>query len=195
MSIPRDIIVIGAAEGGRVPLTKLTNTLPASLPAAVLVALHTHPQSLSVLGELMDSHGAMPVSYGREGQEIARGHIYLTPPDSQLIVRATGVLGLEAHATSHEARPAVDRLFCSAAEVFGHRVIGVILSGCDGDGTDGMKMIEKADGIGIVQDPDDAAVSEMPSHALEHNRPHYVAPIEGITTLLVTLTAQQRSAT
>lgn len=190
--IPRDVIVIGAAEGGMAPLIKLTNALPAGLPAAVLVALHTHPQSLGLLSELMESHGALSVSYGRDGEEITPDHIYLTPPGFQLTVRAPGVLGLEARATSHEARPAINSLFRSAADVFGHRVIGVILSGCDGDGTEGMQAIEEADGIGVVQDPDEAAVAEMPNHALEHNRPHYVALLDDIATLLVTLVGAQK---
>jgi chemotaxis response regulator CheB len=63
-------------------------------------------------------------------------------------------------------------------------VIGVVLSGCDGDGTAGLKAIEEADGIGVVQDPDEAAIAEMPEHALLHNSPHYVARIEGMAALL-----------
>lgn len=196
MSIPRDVIVIGAAEGGLAPLKKLTSHLPASLPAAVLVALQAHSDRLNVLAEIRDVHGngALPVSHARDGQEIARGHIYLTPPDSELLVRAPGILGLQPRATSREDRVAIDRLFGSAADVFGYRVIGVILSGCDGDGTDGLKAIEKADGIGIVQAPEEADVPEMRNHALEHDRPHYIAPLDGLATLLKTLVGDGPSA-
>jgi len=192
MSIPRDVIVIGAAEGGLAPLLVLLKALPAEFPAAVLVTLCRHPRAL--LGEIMESQADMPISYASDGEEVEIGHIYLSPPEFHLVVRAPGVLGLEARSIGDEPRPAIDGLFRSAAQVYGHRVIGIILSGCDGGGTEGLEAIEDADGIGTVQAPEEAAVPEMPNHALAHDRPHYVASIEGIATLLTTLVGERRVA-
>jgi two-component system chemotaxis response regulator CheB len=191
MSICRDVIVIGAAEGGLLALSRLTSSLPAGLPATILVVLHTHRQSLGLLAKLMESYSALPVAYARDGEEVKLAGVYLTPAGFQLVVRTPGALGLEPRSMTHDARPAIDRLFQSAAEVYGPRVIGVVLSGCDGDGTQGMKAIEAAGGIGVVQDPRDAAVPEMPVSALQHNSPHHVASIDEMAKLLVTLTSEK----
>lgn len=194
MSIPRDVIVIGAAEGGLEPLAELVQALPADFPAAVLVMLRSDSHALALLGEVVARRAALPIAYAREGGDIRPGEILLAVLGTQLVVRAPGVVGPE-ESFNRESRPSIDAFFRSAADIYGHRVIGVILSGCDGDGTAGVKAIEEADGIGIVQDPEDAAVPEMPNHVLEHDSPHYIAPISGIATLLTTLVGVGRNET
>lgn len=182
----RDVIVIGAAEEGLALLSKLTNSLPAGFPAAVLVVLRTQPRSLAVLEKIMSSYAALPVALARQAQELRPGRIYLAPPGSDLVIRAPASIGVEPRPRDSERR-VVDRLFASSAAVFGSRVIGVLLSGCDGDGIEGLSAIEKADGIAVVQDPGDADVSGMTRHALADHRAHYVAPINGMGSLLTTL--------
>ncbi|RZI60282.1 MAG: chemotaxis protein CheB [Pseudomonas sp.] len=195
MSIPRDIIVIGAAEGSLPFLQRLLTDLPASLPAAVLVVLHAPLDALQ-LDLMLGDTGALPLVYARECQAIRHGQVYLAAPDTELVIRPSGVLGIDPIPLGRERRSAIDRLFLSAADVLGFRVIAVLLSRYDGAGTQGLHAVERADGIGIVQEPAEAPVPEMPEHAIKNDKPHYVAPIDGIVMLLNLLTRDdKRSST
>ena len=113
-------------------------------------------------------------------------------PSLRCHVRASGVFGVERRAAGDGSPRTIDRLLGSVAEIYGPRAIGVILSGCDGDGVDGMDAIEQADGIGIVQDPDEAPEPALPSHVISEDRPHYIATLDGIAVLLDTLVDRRR---
>ncbi len=82
-----------------------------------------------------------------------------------------GLQALQKHTReSPVQRHAIDSLFESAAAVFGDRTIGIVLSGLDGDGTAGLTAIEEVDGVGIVQDPEEASEPELPVNALRHDQ-------------------------
>jgi chemotaxis response regulator CheB len=136
------------------------------------------------------------VSYGTQHEEVLPGHVYVAPPDRHLIVSRSGWLGLDAGAKVRHSRPAADRLFKSAAEFYCSRVVGVVLTGGDGDGTDGLRAITEAGGLAIVQDPADAAAPEMPMNALKGSHPDYCLTLNEIGPMLVKLrvqTAHKRS--
>lgn len=151
MSVPRDVIVIGASLGGFEALCRLTRDLPAEFPAAICVVLHTSPNSPRLLAEILGRCTPLAVSYARQGVRIRPGHIYIAPPDRHLVVTSIGLLGLDAGPKVHYSRLAADRLFESAAEAYGPRMIGVVLTGGGRDGTAGMRAITSAGGIAIVQ--------------------------------------------
>ena len=187
MANSRDLIVIGAAGGGLEALVQLAGALPAALPAALLIVLRGGPQRVADPVEaLCRANPALPASVARNGEAIQAGRLYLAPPDRHLVV-ASGGLTLDAGQPVLGYRPAIDLLFKSAAAVYGPRVIGVLLSGDDHDGTEGLDAIEEADGIGVVQDPDEAQVPDLPATALTQDRPHYVARLADMATLLTTL--------
>lgn len=112
-------------------------------------------------------------------------------PDSETVARPSGSLCIDPIPIGQMQHRAIDRLLQSAAHVWGCRVVAVILSGCSGAGTEGLRAVEHAAGVAIVQEPDEAVVSEMPRHALTYDNPHHVAPIDGIVELLRWLTQQQ----
>ncbi len=187
MTTPRDIIVIGASLGGLEGLCKLTSGLPANLSAALLVVLHTGPSSPRLLAEIVGRFSPLPVSYARQGEAVLPGHVYFAPPDLHLTVVAPGVLVLREGEKVHFCRPAADVLFHSAAFVFGPRVIGVVMTGGDGDGAEGLRMIKAAGGLGVVQHPATATNPEMPSNALLADHPDYVVPLDEMAALLTKL--------
>jgi two-component system, chemotaxis family, protein-glutamate methylesterase/glutaminase len=185
--ISRNIIVIGASLGGLEALCKLTGDLPARFPAAVIMVLHTNAQSPGLLAEIIGRYTTLPVSYGCQGDEVQPGHIYIAPPDYHLTVIAPGYLSLDAGPKVRHVRPAADQLFVSAAKVYGPRVIGVVLTGGDSDGTDGMRAIKAAGGIGVVQQPTEAYDSSMPRNALHGGKPDYCLPLSEIGPILANL--------
>jgi two-component system chemotaxis response regulator CheB len=181
------IVVIGASRGGLEAISTIARSLSPDLPIGVAAVLHTSADSPRILDEIIGSSAAMPVSYAKQDASILAGHIYIAPPDSHLIVRAPGTFGLEAGPKIRHLRPAADRLFESAAQIYQERVIGVVLTGDDGDGTVGLRAIHAVGGIGIIQDPNEAFDPSMPRSALQGDDPAFCVPLEDMGTLLTTL--------
>lgn len=179
------IIVIGASAGGVDALRFLAAHLPANLRAPVLVVLHIGAYR-SELPALLNAVGPLPAVHAEDGMAILPGHIYVAPPDRHMIV-ADGHLKLSRGPKENRARPAIDPLFKSAAEIFGSMAVGVILTGNLNDGTLGLYEIKRRGGIAIVQDPDDAAYPEMPTRAADHVDMDYCVPLADMPTLLVDL--------
>lgn len=188
MSHPaRDIIVIGGSLGGLEALRTIVRELPADFGAALLVVLHTTETGPKVLPAILAMDCRLPSSYPIEGQAIAAGQIYLASPGSHLEIVAPGFIHLSHGPKVKHTRPAADRLFISAAAVYGPRVIGVVLSGGDGDGTEGARAIEQVGGLVIVQAPHTAKDPSMPTNVLLHDHPDYCLPAAEMATLLIAL--------
>jgi two-component system chemotaxis response regulator CheB len=190
MTIVRDVVVIGASAGGLEALKTLAAALPRAFPAAVLIVLHTAADSPRLLAKILARCTSLAVSYARDGDPVRPGHIYLAPPNCHLTVVAPGCLSLDGGPKVRHVRPAADRLFDSAAALYGPRVIGIVLTGGDGDGTEGMRAIMDVGGFGVVQDPKDACDPHMPMSALDGAGPHYCVPIDQMGRLLVRLVMQ-----
>ena len=87
----------------------------------------------------------------------------------------------------HHTRPAIDPLFRSAAQVYGQRVVGVLLSGMRDDGVNGLQDIKKHGGLVIVQDPAEAGFPDMPQNALSKIEIDHCAPVAQIRDLVTTV--------
>ena len=182
----RDIVVIGASAGGVDALLELVSGLPADLPSAVFVVLHTAAGFASSLPELLTCRGQLPASHAIHGEAIAPGRIYVAPPDTQLMVRQ-GYVEVVRGPKENGHRPSVDALFRTASTAYGPRVIGVVLTGYLDCGTAGMLSVKARGGIAVVQDPLDAAVPEMPSSVIKHVAIDHVTSLREIPRLLTTL--------
>jgi two-component system, chemotaxis family, protein-glutamate methylesterase/glutaminase len=181
--VQRDLIVVGASAGGVEALQRLVADLPPELPASVLVVLHLMTSGTSVLDNILERSGPLPVTQGRDGERLERGHVYVAPPDLHMLLRGSAV-HLSAGPRENGHRPAIDPLFRSAARAFGRRTIGVVLSGTLDDGTDGLRLIKERGGATVVQDPRDAAYADMPRNAIEHVEPDRIVPLDGMANAL-----------
>jgi two-component system chemotaxis response regulator CheB len=183
----RDIIVIGASSGGIEALRVLVGDLPRDFAASIFVVVHTGPGAPGVLHHILNRAGTVKAIDPTDGQEIKPGRIYVAPPDHHLILEP-GKICLSRGPKENRFSPAVDPLFRSAAQVYGPRVIGVILSGGLDDGTAGLWALKKLGGTAIVQDPGDALFPSMPVNALRYVSVDYSVPIRDLGALLVRLT-------
>jgi two-component system chemotaxis response regulator CheB len=181
-----DIVVIGASAGGVEVLQVLVSGLPSDFPAAVFIVLHTGVRGHTRFPELLTRAGPLIAAHANQGELIAHRRIYVAPPDAHLMV-AHGQMQLGDGPKEHYTRPAVDPLFRSAAEAYGPRVVGVILSGNLTDGTAGLMAIKQGGGLTVVQDPGEAAYPGMPRSALQHVAIDYCLPLLLIAPLLVHL--------
>ncbi|WP_434603956.1 chemotaxis protein CheB [Pseudomonas sp. R1-7] len=181
----RDIVVIGGSEGSIEPLKEILAGLPPKFPAAILIVLHTHSSSLKMMAAILQRSSSMPIAYGANGDAILPSRIYLAPPDKHLEVSAPGLVFLSDGPKVNFCRPAVDRLFQTAAEVFGPRVISVILSGNGADGADGAIAVGAVGGLNLVQDPSDADVASMPVEAIVKDHPDVLVKAKALATVLI----------
>jgi two-component system chemotaxis response regulator CheB len=164
-ALERDLIVIGASAGGVDALQELVKGLPPELPAAVLVVLHVPPSGTSVLPQILARRGRLPAGFATDGEELARGRIYVAPANHHMLVD-DGHIHLSKGPPESGHRPAIDPLFRSAARAAGPRCIGVVMSGLLDDGASGLHMIRDYGGVTVVQDPGDASYPSMPNAAL-----------------------------
>jgi len=179
----RDVIVVGASAGGVQALISMVGGLPADLPAAVLVVLHIPPTGAGALPAILERAASLPVQTAIDGEDLRPGRVYVAPPDHHLLV-APGRVLLSRGPREGGHRPAVDPLFRSAADVYGPRVIGVVLSGALDDGTSGLAAIVERGGVAVVQDPADALHASMPLSAIENINVHHVVPATQLGALL-----------
>lgn len=174
------IIAIGASAGALEAVRQITEALPRDCAAAIAIVFHIGPYP-SHLPEILSWHGNLPVVFGEDGAVLEPGRIYVAPPDQHMLVESPGRIRIVSSLPVHHTRPAVDPLFASAAETFGSRVVGVVLSGRGKDGATGLRLrlIRNHGGLALVQDPVEAPVPQMPAAAFAEDDPE-VLPIDQI---------------
>lgn len=182
--------MIGASAGGVEALQSLLRGLPADLPAAVLVVLHMPSSARSALAQILGRASSVPVRHAADGDALEPGVVHVAVPDRHLMVLGDEIV-LSRGPRENGHRPAVDVLFRSAARARGPRVIAVVLSGALDDGTAGMIAVRTRGGVGIAQDPDEAAYASMPSHAIEVGGADHTAPVDKMGPLLAGLAAEE----
>lgn len=183
----RDIIVIAASRGGLEAMCKLASTLPPDLDATICLVLHVHKDSPGTLDTIIGRFTEIPVSYGAEGETLQRRHLYIAPADRHMTIEPPGIIRLSETPKVNHVRPAADPLFRSVAKLYGRRAIGVVLTGGDHDGSDGLRLISGAGGIGVIQDPETAEAPSMPLSALNRDHPHYCLPLSQMGAVLAQL--------
>ena len=187
--MPKDIIVVGASAGGIEALRVLTGALPADLSASLFIVVHTAPDAPGMLADIFNRSGKLPATYATDGELIQKGRIYVAPPDFHLLIEPNRVR-VTRGPKENRFRPAIDPLFRSAAQTYGPRAVGVILTGYMDDGTAGLWTVKQLGGTAIAQDPEDALVPSMPLSAMTHVKVDYCVPLEEIPPLLVRLTTE-----
>ncbi len=159
------VVGIGASAGGIDALIRLLRHLEPDIRAALLVVVHVPATGRSLLAPILDRQTDLEVKVAEDGEALARGRVYVAPPDRHLIVD-DGRVRLERGPKENAVRPAVDPMLRSLARWYGPDAVAVVLSGALGDGSSGAVAVKLAGGTVIVQDPDDATVPSMPESAL-----------------------------
>lgn len=181
-----DIIVIGTSWGGLKAIEILLSGLPTDFPLAIAIAQHRHRNAGDLLRELLQRYSLLPVVEVEDKQAIAPGHVYLAPADYHLLVEP-GNFALSTEAPVHYSRPSIDVLFGSTADAYTHRAIGVILTGANHDGAQGLAAVKRRGGLAIVQEPTEAESSTMPTAAIAATQVDYILPLTKITSCLIKL--------
>jgi two-component system chemotaxis response regulator CheB len=187
------VVVVGASWGGLEALTSLVRGLPADFSVPVVAVQHRGRDSQALLASLLQDRTKLRVSEPDDKEPLLAGHLYVAPADYHLLVD-DGHLTLEMDAPVRYSRPSIDVTFSSAADTFGPRAIGVVLTGANADGSRGLRCIVDAGGTGIVQEPESAEMPVMPRAARLAVPEATVLPVEKIALYLVTLVSGAAAA-
>jgi two-component system chemotaxis response regulator CheB len=183
------VVAVGASAGGVEALSAMAAELPADLPLAILVVLHMPVGASSVLARILDRAGPLAAVTASNGDVLQPRTLYTCSPDRHLLVDDHRTL-LTGGPTENGHRPAINALFRSVAITFGHRAIGVVLSGVLDDGVLGLKAIQSRGGTTIAQSPGDALFPALPSAAVLSGAADHETPAPGIGVLLKQLSGQ-----
>jgi len=178
-----EIVVIGLSLGGRHALEVVLPALPKDFPLPVALVQHRGSGSDATLVAHLQKHSALPVAEPEDKEVIRRGQLYLAPADYHLLVEG-GHFALSTEAPVWYARPSIDVLFESAAAAYGEAVIGVLLTGANQDGVQGLAAIKRSGGLAVVQDPKTAQVPEMAKAAIAAAAVDKILPLEEIGPFL-----------
>jgi two-component system chemotaxis response regulator CheB len=183
---PRDVVVIGGSAGAVEGLFQILGQLPPDPEVAMAVTLHRQPNLASSMGHLFGRRSLVTVVEPTGDEPFVPGVIYLAPPDRHMTVHGRRIR-VDRGPKQHHTRPAIDPLFRSAAETYGRRVIGVLLSGNLSDGVGGLIEIKQRGGISLVQDPQQAPFPSMPTNALIYDNVDLIFQIQSLWPLLAQL--------
>jgi len=179
-----EAIVVGGSWGGIDAVIKILSALPPDFKPAMIIALHRPRNVKSSLESILEKYTKIPLSEPCDKEEIKFNHIYLAPANYHLLVEKQRTFSLDLAAPVNYFRPSIDVLFESAAEAYGKLLAGILLSGANKDGGEGMQTIAENGGFTIVQDPSSAASGIMPEAALRLIKPDFLGNIHSIIELI-----------
>jgi two-component system, chemotaxis family, protein-glutamate methylesterase/glutaminase len=182
-----EAIVIGGSAGALEALSVLLPALSAGCPFAVAIVVHLPPSRPSRLAEVLAGKTALPVKEVEDKEPVLAGTIYVGPPGYHLLIERGRTFALSADDLIHYSRPAIDVLFESAADAYGDRLAGIILTGANADGARGLLAVKRQGGFALVQAPAGAPAPSMPEAAIALAHPDRVLPIEEIAAWLAGL--------
>jgi len=184
---PYEAVVIGVSAGGLDALRSILPRLPEKFPVPVIVVQHRKAGGDDFFAEYLDQRCAMRVKEAEEKEEATPGTIYLAPADYHLLLEDDRSFSLTLESRVRFSRPSIDVLFESAADVYGRRLIGIVLTGASDDGSRGLAAIKKRGGLALVQDPATAEVETMPKAAIKAAPIDFVLPLSAIGPFLANL--------
>lgn len=180
-----EAIVIGTSSGGMNALKFLFSALPVDFNIPIIIVQHISPRSDNQWIKLLNNNSKLYLKEADEKEKIEHGKVYIAPPNYHLMIERNKTFSLTIDERVNYARPSIDVLFESAAEAYKTKLIGVVLTGSNNDGTKGIKRIKECGGLTIIQDPETAESSYMPASAIASMQPDYILSLADITELLI----------
>ena len=184
---PVEAVVIGASAGGVDALLKLLSDLPEHFRLPVITVLHLPAGRDSHLPDIFRHRSSLAVHEAVDKQKISPGTLYFAGSGYHLSVEKDKTFSLSCEAPVHHSRPSIDLLMESAADSYGEKLAGILLTGASHDGAVGLAKISLRGGITVVQDPAEAQVATMPEAAIRRLRPDLILRLDDIRGLLLQL--------
>lgn len=181
------VIIFGGSAGSLVTLMQILPQLPAINSFAIVIVLHRKSTDEETLEELIKLKSVIEVKQVEDKTPLLPGFIYVAPSNYHLLFEKNNLLSLDISEKINYSRPSIDVSFESAAEVYKNQLIGILLSGSNSDGTQGLKAIQNEGGTIVVQDPESAEMPFMPTNAIRNTTPDFVLDIQGIVQFILSI--------
>jgi len=178
------LIVIGTSAGGLDAMKRILPKLPPAFPVPIVVVQHISPLSDGFMIQYLNGISSIRVKEAEEKELLKPASVYFAPPNYHLLIEDDHTLALSVDVKVNYARPSIDVLFESAAYVYGRELVGVLLTGANNDGAEGLSRIKKFGGYTIVQNPETAYSDSMPRSALAKMNPDQILNLEDIGNTL-----------
>lgn len=179
-----EVVVIGASTGGPMVLQNILSGLPADFPVPILIVQHISPGFVTGFVDWLRNTTNFPLHVALHGEPLIPGHGYVAPDNFHMGVEAGPRIVLSDKGVENGLRPSVSFLFRTAAQLYGSKAVGVLLTGMGRDGAEEMKLMRNRGAITIAQDKESSAVHGMPGEAIKLDAATYIlSPIE-ITEVL-----------
>lgn len=182
-----ELLVIGGSSGSLEVILSILMQLPADFQIPIVLVMHRSNSQESLLPGILALKSRLPLQEVEEKEVIRPAMVYLAPADFHVLIEKDKTFSLDYSEKMHYSRPSIDVTFISAAEVYGDRLMGILLSGANEDGTEGIREIKKQGGYCLIQDPRDATMEFMPRHALDNTKADAVLSGSGIIDFLLSL--------
>lgn len=178
------LVIIGGSAGSLDVLMSVVAQLRPELSVPVLVIVHRKQDNDNLMESLLSYKSTLPVKEAEDKEPLLPGNIYIAPADYHLLIEKNNTIALDASEKVNFSRPSIDVSFQSAAEVYGDKLICILLSGANADGTEGLISAKQTGALLMVQDPLSAEVSFMPMQALKTLSVDYIIRGDEIAALL-----------
>ena len=184
------IVGIGSSWGGLAAMSKLLGDLPGDFSLPIVVVQHRSSDSDRLLAEILQDATELAVAEIEDKDPLTPGTVHIAPANYHVLID-DGSLALTTDAPVRFSRPSIDVTFSSAADMYGPGAIGVVLTGANDDGAEGLSDIVKRGGRALVQDPRSAEIAVMPYAAVKAVPSAEVLPLEALAARLLELSREQ----
>jgi two-component system chemotaxis response regulator CheB len=178
------VAAIAASTGGPAALARILSDLAPGFGLPILVVQHIAAGFIEGFASWLDTIGTLSVRVAQDGEPLRPGTVYIAPDHRHLCVGDRSTIALSRRAAIHGFRPSGTALFESVAEVFGHSVVAIVLTGMGDDGVAGLRAVRKAGGHIIAQDEASSVVFGMPAAAIAAGLADVTLPVDAIASRL-----------
>jgi two-component system chemotaxis response regulator CheB len=181
------VVIVGGSAGSLHALMDILPEIPKIDSFALVIVLHRRGGDDSTLEGLIKIKTKIPVKMIEDKVPFLPGFLYVAPANYHLLFERNDTLALDTSEKVNYSRPSIDVSFESAAEVYGKNLVGILLSGSNTDGTEGIKAIQNAGGIIVIQDPASAEMPFMPNNAILNTTPDYILNTQEILNFILAI--------
>lgn len=179
-----DMVVVGCSAGGIEVLKRILSSLRTDFRPSLVIVQHISTGSAQSLSQFFASLCPLPVHEAEDQIPIENNKVYFAPAGYHLMVSDKKTFELSVEEPVRYSRPSINVLFETAADVYRDKLLGILLTGANDDGADGLRKIHLQQGVTIAQSPDEAEFAEMPNAAIRLHQPDFVLAIESVIRVL-----------
>ncbi len=184
LSRPYKVVVIGGSAGSFTVLANILSKIPKEFSLPIIICCHRLKHVRSGFIEALEIKSVKQVTEPDDKESIKKGRVYVAPANYHLGIELGNSFALSTEEMVNNSRPAIDITFETAAYVYKEKMIGILLTGANKDGAQGMKSVKEYGGLTIVQEPKECTIDTMPKAAMAATKIDYVMRAEEIVKFL-----------